>query len=162
MKLRWNLKRQLWTDVVVTALGIQRQTRTLTYSTQKVTGEQINEVRSANIANSLSGKVAGMVVTSKAFGPGSSAKILLRGNRSIAGDNGALIVVDGAIVDNSTGFNRYGYNSNTNNSSDGISSINPDDVESINVLKGSAATALYGTNGGQWRCFNHHKKRKVR
>ena len=72
---------------------------------------------------------------------------MLRGNRSIAGDNGALIVVDGAIVDNSSGFNRYGYNSNTNNSSDGISSINPDDVESVNVLKGSAATALYGTNG---------------
>ena len=135
------------TDVVVTALGIQRQTRTLTYSTQKVTGEQINEVRHANLANALSGKVAGMVVTSQGFGPGSSAKILLRGNRSIAGDNGALIVVDGAIVDNSSGFNRYGYNSNTNNSSDGISSINPDDVESVNVLKGSAATALYGTNG---------------
>jgi TonB-linked SusC/RagA family outer membrane protein len=135
------------TDVVVTALGIQRQARTLTYSTQKVTGEQLNEVRSANIANSLSGKVAGMVVTSSAFGPGSSAKILLRGNRSIAGDNGALIVVDGAIVDNSTGFHQYGYNSNTNSSSDGISGINPDDVESINVLKGSAATALYGTTG---------------
>ena len=134
-------------DVVVTALGIQRQTRTLTYSTQKVNGEQINEVRHANLANALSGKVAGMVVTSQGFGPGSSAKILLRGNRSIAGDNGALIVVDGAIVDNSSGFNRYGYNSNTNNSSDGISSINPDDVESVNVLKGSAATALYGTNG---------------
>ena len=104
-------------------------------------------MRSANIANSLSGKVAGMVVTSNAYGPGSSAKILLRGNRSIAGDNGALIVVDGAIVDNSTGYNHYGYNSNTNSSSDGISGINPDDVESINVLKGSAATALYGTTG---------------
>lgn len=134
-------------EVVVTALGIERQARTLTYSTQKVTPEQLNEVRTANIANSLTGKVAGMVVTSSAFGPGSSAKILLRGNRSIAGDNGALIVVDGNIIDNSSGFNRYGYNSNTNNSSDGISSINPDDVESINVLKGSAATALYGTTG---------------
>ncbi len=135
------------TDVVVTALGIQRQTRTLTYATQKVSGEQLNEVRHANIATSLNGKVAGLVVTQQGFGPGSSAKILLRGNRSIAGDNGALIVVDGAIVDNSTGFNRYGYLSNTNNNSDGISSINPDDVESVNVLKGSAATALYGTNG---------------
>ena len=134
-------------EVVVTALGIQRQTRTLTYSTQKINGEQLNEVRSANIANSLTGKVAGMVVTSNAFGPGSSAKILLRGNRSIAGDNGALIVVDGAIIDNSSGYNRFGYNSNTNSSSDGISSINPDDVESVNVLKGSAATALYGTTG---------------
>jgi TonB-dependent SusC/RagA subfamily outer membrane receptor len=134
-------------DVVVTAFGIKRQARTLTYATQQVSGEEINEVRSANIANSLSGKVAGMVVTSNAYGPGSSAKILLRGNRSIAGDNGALVVVDGAIIDNSTGYNRYGYNSNVNNSSDGISSINPDDVESINVLKGSAATALYGTTG---------------
>ncbi|MEP6595518.1 MAG: carboxypeptidase-like regulatory domain-containing protein, partial [Ginsengibacter sp.] len=134
-------------EVVVTALGIQRQARTLTYATQKVAGDKLNEVRSANIANSLSGKVAGMVVTSNAYGPGSSAKILLRGNRSIAADNGALIVVDGAIVDNSTGYTRYGYNSNTNSGSDGISGINPDDVESINVLKGSAATALYGTTG---------------
>jgi TonB-linked SusC/RagA family outer membrane protein len=134
-------------EVVVTALGIQRQSRTLTYSTQKINGDKLNEVRSANIANSLSGKVAGMVVTSNAFGPGSSAKILLRGNRSIAGDNGALIVVDGAIIDNSSGYTRYGYNSNTSSSSDGISSINPDDVESVNVLKGSAATALYGTTG---------------
>ena len=90
-------------EVVVTALGIQRQSRTLTYSTQKINGEKLNEVRTANIANSLNGKVAGMVVTSNAFGPGSSAKILLRGNRSIAGDNGALIVVDGAIIDNSSG-----------------------------------------------------------
>ncbi|MEO6289722.1 MAG: SusC/RagA family TonB-linked outer membrane protein [Ginsengibacter sp.] len=134
-------------DVVVTAFGIQRQSRTLTYATQKVDGDKLNEVKSGNIANSLSGKVAGMVVTSNAYGPGSSAKILLRGNRSIAGDNGALIVVDGAIIDNSSGYNRYGYNSNVSNSSDGISSINPDDVESINVLKGSAATALYGTTG---------------
>jgi len=134
-------------EVVVTALGITRQSRTLTYSTQKINGDKLNEVRSANIANSLTGKVAGMVVTSNAYGPGSSAKILLRGNRSIAGDNGALIVVDGAIIDNSSGYNRYGYNSNTNSSSDGISSVNPDDVESVNVLKGSAATALYGTTG---------------
>jgi len=134
-------------EVVVTALGIQRQARTLTYSTQKINGEKLNEVRTSNIASSFSGKVAGMVVTTNAFGPGSSAKILLRGNRSIAGDNGALIVVDGAIIDNSSGYNRYGYNTNTNSSSDGISSVNPDDVESVNVLKGSAATALYGTTG---------------
>ena len=149
-------------EVVVTALGIQRQARTLTYATQKVNGEQLNEVRSANIANSLSGKVAGMVITSSAFGPGSSAKILLRGNRSIAGDNGALIVVDGAIVDNSTGYHQYGYNSNTNSSSDGISGINPDDVESINVLKGSAATALYGTTGANGVVLITDKKGKVR
>jgi TonB-linked SusC/RagA family outer membrane protein len=117
-------------EVVVTAMGIPRQARSLTYSTQKVSGEQLNEVRTPNIVNSLSGRVAGMVVSSSAFGPGSSVKILLRGNRSIAGDNGALIVVDGAII-----------------GSDGISTISPDDVESINVLKGSAATALYGTTG---------------
>lgn len=124
-------------NVVVTALGIQRQARTLTYSTQKVNGEQLNEVRSANIANSLNGKIAGMVVTSNPYGPGSAAKILLRGNRSIGADNGALIVVDGVIVDNNT----------RGSNSDGISGINPDDVESVNVLKGSAASALYGTTG---------------
>lgn len=134
-------------EVVVTAMGIPRQARALTYSTQKVNGEQLNEVRTANIANALSGKVAGMVVTSTASGPGSSAKILLRGNKSIAADNSALIVVDGVIVDNTTSYNRFGYNGNTSTSSDAISGINPDDVESINVLKGSAASALYGSNG---------------
>ncbi|MEP7109530.1 MAG: SusC/RagA family TonB-linked outer membrane protein [Ferruginibacter sp.] len=125
-------------EVVVTALGIRRQARTLTYATQKVSGEQINEVKSGNIANSLSGRVAGVVITQSAYGPGSAAKILLRGNRSIGGGNGALIVVDGAIIDNSIGGA---------GGADGISSINPDDVENINVLKGSSATALYGTKG---------------
>lgn len=129
-------------EVVVTAMGIKRQSRTLTYATQQLKGDQLNEVREANIANTLNGKIAGLVVTQGANGPGSATKILLRGNRSIGGDNGALIVVDGVIINNSAGSFNGAYQA-----PDGISSINPDDVESLNVLKGSAATALYGTTG---------------
>jgi len=133
-------------EVVVTALGIERKTRTLAYATQQVNADQVNEVRgnSGNIMNSLSGKVAGAVITPAATGPGSAAKIVLRGNKSISGNNNALIVVDGVPFDNSTRnqatstFNSYG-------ASDGAANINPDDVESINILKGPSAAALYGS-----------------
>lgn len=133
-------------EVVVTALGIERQTRTLTYATQQIGGDQLNEVRdnSGNVMNSLSGKVAGAVITPAATGPGSAARVVLRGNRSISGNNNALIVVDGVPIDNSSApqptgdFNTYG-------SSDGAANINPDDIESINVLKGPSAAALYGS-----------------
>lgn len=133
-------------EVVVTALGIERETRTLTYATQQIGGDQVNEVRdnSGNVMNSLTGKVAGAVITPAATGPGSAARVVLRGNRSISGNNNALIVVDGVPIDNSSApqptgdFNTYG-------SSDGAANINPDDIESINVLKGPSAAALYGS-----------------
>lgn len=89
-------------EVVVTALGIQRTAKSLTYSSQRLNGEQINQVRDANVANTLSGKVAGLTITPSANGPGGATRILLRGNRSIQGNNNALIVVDGVPVDNST------------------------------------------------------------
>lgn len=130
-------------EVVVTALGIERQTRTLTYAAQKIGGDQLNEVRDGNFANTLQGKAAGLQVTSSASGPGGAARVLLRGNRSLAKDNDALIVVDGVIYNNGKGgqvdndFGGY-------NGSDGLSNINPDDIESVTVLKGASATALYG------------------
>lgn len=129
-------------EVVVTAFGIQRQARALTYSTQKINGDKLNEVRDGNIANTLNGKIAGLVINQGAQGPGSATRIILRGNKSIGGDNGALIVLDGVIINNSTGGENGAWTG-----SDGISSINADDVESINVLKGSSASALYGTQG---------------
>ncbi|MEP7258300.1 MAG: carboxypeptidase-like regulatory domain-containing protein, partial [Flavitalea sp.] len=89
-------------EVVVTALGIQRSVKSLTYSTQRISGEQVNQIRDANFANTLSGKIAGLTVTSSANGPGGASRIILRGNRSINGDNNALIVVDGVAIDNST------------------------------------------------------------
>lgn len=136
-------------EVVVTALGIQRTAKSLTYSTQRISGEDLNEVRDANIANTLSGKVAGLTITSSANGPGGAARIILRGNRSIQGNNNALIVVDGVAIDNSTPSGQVTDDAGSSNASqsgsDGISSINPDDIESINVLKGAAGAALYGT-----------------
>lgn len=146
-------------DVIVTALGIKKQTRALTYSTQEITGNEITAVKdpSGNIMNSLSGKVANLVVTPAGAGPGGAARIVLRGNRSINGNNNALVVVDGVPIDNTMSTERAGGGSaNTLGTQiksissgysgmDGASSINPDDVESITVLKGPAAAALYGS-----------------
>lgn len=136
-------------EVVVTALGIQRQVKSLTYATQKVGGDQINEVRDANFTNTLSGKVAGLTITPSANGPGGPTRIVLRGNRSIQGVNNALIVVDGVPIDNSTPSgqikNDAGDDNGGHSGTDGVSSINPDDIESINVLKGASGAALYGS-----------------
>ncbi|WAC10171.1 SusC/RagA family TonB-linked outer membrane protein [Dyadobacter pollutisoli] len=136
-------------EVVVTALGIERAAKTLTYSTQKIGSEQINEVRDANFTNTLSGKVAGLTITPSSSGPGSATRIILRGNRSIQGTNNALIVVDGVPIDNSTISgqvrNDSGDDNRGNSGSDGVANLNPDDIESINILKGAAGAALYGS-----------------
>ena len=136
-------------DVVVTALGIQRTARSLTYSTQKIGGDELNEVRDDNFANTLSGKVAGLTITSTANGPGGATRIILRGNRSIQGVNNALIVVDGVAIDNSTPSGQVTEDAGSSNGgqsgSDGVSSINPDDIESVNILKGATGAALYGS-----------------
>jgi TonB-linked SusC/RagA family outer membrane protein len=146
-------------DVIVTALGIKRQTRTLAYATQQISGADITAVKDpgGNIMNSLTGKVANLVVTPAGSGPGGAAKVILRGNRSINGNNNALIVVDGVPIDNTMSTeasgggsaNTFGTQVKSISSGysgmDGASSINPEDVESITVLKGPAAAALYGS-----------------
>ena len=136
--------RQLQEVTITTALGIDRSAKTLTYSAQRVEGRQLTDVRDANFTNTLNGKVAGLVVTQGAGGPGGASRVILRGNRSIQGNNNALFVVDGVPIDNSTGSQTSndfgGYNS-----SDGASNINPDDIASISVLKGAAGSALYGS-----------------
>ena len=152
-------------EVVVTALGIQRTAKSLTYSTQRISGDQINQVRDANIANTLSGKVAGLTITPSANGPGGATRILLRGNRSIQGNNNALIVVDGVAVDNSTiqrqVRNDAGDDNGGQSGSDGVSSINPDDIETINVLKGAAGAALYGSRAANGVVLITTKKGKA-
>ncbi len=132
-------------EVVVTALGIKREKKSLGYATQEVKGEAVSNVKSSNFVNSLSGRVAGLdIKTSGTLG--GSTNVVIRGNSSIAGNNQALFVIDGIPVDNN--------NSNSTNQRTGrggydygnaASDINPDDIESINVLKGAAATALYGS-----------------
>ncbi|MEI6436667.1 MAG: SusC/RagA family TonB-linked outer membrane protein [Bacteroidota bacterium] len=131
--------------VVVTALGISREKKSLGYSTQEIKGDQVSTIKTDNFINALSGKVSGVQVK-KTTNMGGSTNVLLRGSKSLTGDNQVLFVVDGVPVNNST------YNS-SGQSQGGIgydygnaaSDINPDDIESINVLKGSAATALYGS-----------------
>lgn len=134
-------------EVVVTALGIKREAKALSYSTQKISAEQVSSIKdnSGNFVSALAGKVAGAVVTTTSGGPGSSARIVLRGNKSISGNNVALIVIDGIVYDNTSVTQPGSPYSNTYSSSDGGANINPDDIESINVLKGPSAAALYGS-----------------
>jgi TonB-linked SusC/RagA family outer membrane protein len=132
-------------EVVVTALGINRQAKTLTYSTQTIKPQQLTEVRDPNnVLNSLQGKVANAVITQGSGGPGSGARIVLRGNRSIQGSNNALIVVDGVPISNNT-YSAAMSDFGSVQGSDGASSINPDDIESVTVLRGASAAALYGS-----------------
>ena len=117
-------------EVVVTALGISRKSKSLTYATQKVVPEELTQIRDPNnLLNTFQGKIANAVITQSSGGVGSDARVVLRGNSSIDGSNGALIVVDG--VPNSLASN-----------------INPDDIESINILPGASAAALYGSQAG--------------
>jgi TonB-linked SusC/RagA family outer membrane protein len=132
-------------EVIVTALGIERSAKSLTYAAQKIGGDKINEVRDANFVNTLSGKAAGIVVTQAAGGPGSATRVVLRGNRSIQGNNNALFVVDGVPIDNSIAGGSVGNDFGGFNGSDGASNINPDDIESMTILKGAAASVLYGS-----------------
>lgn len=132
-------------EVVVTALGIKKEKKSLGYSVSEVKGEELTQARSTNIANSLSGKVAGLNVTSTATGPAGSSRIILRGNTSIDKNrnNQPLIVVDGIPInnDNLGSAGEYG----GTDAGDGLSSINPDDIATISVLKGGTAAALYGS-----------------
>lgn len=134
--------------VVVTALGITRQARTLVYATQTVKPAELTEVRDPNnIVNSLQGKVANAMITQGSGGPGSGARIVLRGNRSIQGSNNALIVVDGVPINNNTN-GTAGSDFGSVQGSDGASNINPDDIESVTILRGASAAALYGSQAG--------------
>ena len=132
-------------EVVVTALGISRQKKSLGYSTQEVKGDQIATVKSDNFINALSGKVSGVQIK-KTTNIGGSTNIVVRGNKSLTGNNQTLFVVDGIPINNevtnTTSQSQAGLGYDYGNAA---SDINPDDIESINVLKGAAATALYGS-----------------
>ncbi|QDO93787.1 SusC/RagA family TonB-linked outer membrane protein [Formosa sediminum] len=132
-------------EVVVTALGIKRDEKALGYSSQEVSSEQLVTVRDANVVNSLSGKVAGINVTNASGAVGSESRIVIRGISSISGNTQPLIIVDGVVLDNSS----YGNSSSSggNSTPNGLADINQDDIASMNVLKGGAATSLYGMRG---------------
>ncbi|MHA4812127.1 SusC/RagA family TonB-linked outer membrane protein [Flavitalea flava] len=135
-------------EVIVTALGIKRQSRGLGYSATIVKPEELTVNRTSNVMNALQGKVAGVNISSLGTGPGGSSKIRIRGQSSLSGQNNPLIVINGVPVDNTN------FNDNTisvkgggvfADGGDGLSSINPDDIESMTILKGAPASALYGS-----------------
>lgn len=133
-------------EVVVTALGIKREEKALGYSVQSIKGEGLTEARESNISNAISGKVAGVQVTGTSGSVGASSRIVLRGNSSITGNNEPLYVVDGVPVDNRS-FGNAGSGGGVD-LPNGAADINPDDIESITVLKGPNAAALYGLRAG--------------
>lgn len=136
-------------EAVVTAMGIVRKEKSLTYATQQIKADELMKVQDANLVNSMEGKISGVTITPSSGGAGGASKIVLRGNKSILGNNQPLIVVDGIPMTNST-RNQIGdvaglVNTSTSEGSDPLSMINPDDIESMNVLKGANAAALYGS-----------------
>lgn len=134
---------QVLSEVVVTALGIKRDRKALGYGLEEVKGNSLDKAKETNVINSMAGRVAGLVVSQTAGGPSGSSRVILRGSTEMTGNNQPLYVVDGVPLDN-TNFGSAGTNGGYD-LGDGISSINPDDIESMSVLKGPAASALYGS-----------------
>ncbi|MBT9892109.1 SusC/RagA family TonB-linked outer membrane protein [Bacteroides xylanisolvens] len=136
--------------VIVTALGIEKDEATLAYSAQKIKGEELNRVKEINMITALAGKAAGVQINKNSSGMGGSAKVSLRGIRSVSGDNQPLYVIDGVPMSNTSSEQAYSaiggtVNAGNRDGGDGISNLNPEDVESISILKGAPAAALYGS-----------------
>lgn len=147
-------------EVVVTAFGLERKKNTLPYAAQQVNGDEINKTKVSNVASGLSGKVSGLQIT-QGNGIGGSVNVVIRGSKSLTGNNQALFVVDGIPVDNSNtnsaaqqnGVGGYDYGN-------AAADINPNDIETINVLKGAAASALYGSRAANGVIMITTKKAK--
>jgi len=140
-------------EVVVTALGIKKERKTLTYSAQDVKGDDLTKVKQTNPINSLSGKSAGLTITRSSSGVGGATKVVLRGNSSTTNNN-PLYVIDGVPMSNNgngqtgdSGRGIFGGDAGNRDGGDAMSLINPDDIESITILKGASAAALYGSQG---------------
>ena len=135
-------------EVVVTALGIKRSTKALTYNVQELKADNVIGIKDPSFVNSLNGKVAGVTINQSANGLGGSTRVVMRGAKSLFGDNNALYVVDGIPMASMRSEQPQGsFEMPDGGDSDGISSINPEDIESMSVLTGAAAAALYGASG---------------
>lgn len=134
---------QMLSEVVVTALGIKRERKALGYGIAEVKGESLNKAKETNVINSMAGRVPGLVVSQTASGPSGSTRVILRGSTEMTGNNQPLYVIDGVPLDN-TNYGSAGTYGGFD-LGDGISGVNPDDIENISVLKGPAASALYGS-----------------
>ena len=152
-------------EVVVTAIGISREKKSLGYAVQDVQGDKINNARTGNVLSAITGKVAGVNITSSAGALGAASFINIRGQNSITGDNQPLFVIDGVPIDNSMDYSGNPDDLQNNltqgyNYSNRAIDLNPDDVETISVLKGGAATALYGMRAGNGAIIITTKKGK--
>ena len=154
--------------VVVTAMGIKKKEASLTYSTQQVGGDELTRAKDPNMINALAGKTAGVSITRNSSGLGGSAKVSIRGIRSANadGNNQPLYVIDGVPMLNNVAeqaFSAMGGNNDTGNrdSGDGISNLNPDDIESMSILKGASAAALYGSQAANGVILITTKKGKA-
>lgn len=137
---------ELLSEVVVTALGIKREQKALSYNVQELNGDKLTQVKDANFINALAGKVAGVTINSSAAGTGAAARIVMRGTKSLEKDDNALYVIDGIPMFNINSGNVTGGTMNDQPGSSSAADINPDDIETISVLTGPSAAALYGSN----------------
>ena len=148
-------------EVVVTALGIKREQKALSYNVQQVKGEALTAVKDANFINSLAGKVAGVQISSGATGAGGATRVVMRGMKSLTKNNNALYVIDGVPMFNtgsSGGDGQYG----SMGGSDAVADLNPDDIESISMMTGPSAAALYGSAAANGVVLVNTKKGKKR
>ncbi|WP_431607218.1 TonB-dependent receptor [Parabacteroides goldsteinii] len=153
-------------EVVVTALGIKKKEASLTYSTQQVGGDELTRAKDPNMINALAGKTAGVQINKSSSGLGGSAKVSIRGNRSVSGNNQPLYVIDGVPMLNSSNeqaVSAIGGTADAGNrdGGDGISNLNPDDIESMSILKGASAAALYGSQAANGVILITTKKGKA-
>jgi TonB-linked SusC/RagA family outer membrane protein len=132
-------------ELVVTALGIKKEAKALSYNVQEVTGSEIVGVKDANFVNALAGKVAGVAINASSSGIGGGAKVVMRGAKSISGNNNALYVIDGIPMPSLETTQPNDYFTGMGQSGDGASMINPEDIDRMSVLSGAAASALYGS-----------------
>lgn len=149
---------QMIKEVVVTALGIKREQKALSYNVQQLNQDQLVNNKDANFVNSLSGKVAGVNINTSSSGVGGASKVVMRGNKSIAQSSNALYVIDGVPIFNFSGGGGTEFEST--GSSESIADLNPEDIESLSVLTGAAAAALYGSSGANGAIVITTKKGK--
>lgn len=143
-----NEDNKVLSEVVVTALGIKRETKALTYNVQELKAKEVTTVKDANFINSLAGKIAGITINQSSSGVGGSSRVVMRGTKSLFGENNALYVLDGIPMQGlRTKQSDNFYEAVEVADGDGISNINPDDIESMSVLTGASAAALYGNKG---------------
>lgn len=147
-------------EVVVTALGIKRAEKALSYNVQSVGSNELTRNKDANFVNSLNGKVAGVSISKSASGVGGATRVIMRGAKSIEGDNNVLYVIDGIPIFNFSGGRDSGIMGEGRVGSEGIADLNPEDIESISVLAGPSAAALYGSNAANGAILITTKKGK--